>query len=171
MDRQVGLLGLKGWLGSALVVVLAGCAAQSANVSASGYVASSGPLADDRSRCDFRGRTDREVVEAAGPGASFPNVRRVYQLIGTGEERHKVLICREIDTNLDGIKDVVRVYNEKGEAPAGESSRKRAIPRGGASPIRGSTMWTAKSRASCEIPTATVRRTTSSSIPTASSRG
>ena len=34
----------------------------------------------------------------------------------SGEDRHKVLICREIDTNFDGIKDVFRTYNEKGEA-------------------------------------------------------
>ena len=26
-----------------------------------------------------------------------------------------MLLCREIDTNLDGIKDVVRTFNEKGE--------------------------------------------------------
>lgn len=71
---------------------------------------------DDRSRCEFRGRSDREVSESAGPGAQLPNVRRVYQLIGMGEDRHKVLVCREIDTNLDGLKDVVRVYNEKGES-------------------------------------------------------
>lgn len=71
---------------------------------------------DDKSRCDFRGRTDREVSETAGPGAVAPNVRRVYQIVGTGEDAHKVLVCREVDTNLDGIKDVVRTYNEKGES-------------------------------------------------------
>jgi hypothetical protein len=71
---------------------------------------------DDQSRCDWRGRTDREVSETAGPGAVAPNVRRVYQIVGTGEDAHKVLICREVDTNLDGIKDVVRTYNEKGES-------------------------------------------------------
>ena len=27
-----------------------------------------------------------------------------------------VIICREIDTNLDGVKDIVRTYNEKGES-------------------------------------------------------
>jgi hypothetical protein len=45
-----------------------------------------------------------------------PNVRRVYQMVGTGESMHKVLVCREIDTNLDGLKDIVRTYNEKGES-------------------------------------------------------
>jgi hypothetical protein len=72
--------------------------------------------ADDQSRCEFRGRADREAVETAGPGAVQPNVRRVYQMVGAGESMHKVLACREIDTNLDGVKDIVRTYNEKGES-------------------------------------------------------
>jgi hypothetical protein len=71
---------------------------------------------DDQSRCEFRGRTDREAVETAGPGAVQPNVRRVYQMVGTGDSMHKVLACREIDTNLDGVKDIVRTYTEKGES-------------------------------------------------------
>jgi hypothetical protein len=37
-------------------------------------------------------------------------------MVGTGESVHKVLICREIDTNFDGVKDIVRTYNEKGES-------------------------------------------------------
>jgi hypothetical protein len=72
--------------------------------------------ADDQSRCEFRGRADRDAVETAGPGALQPNVRRVYQMFGTGESMHKVLICREIDTNFDGVKDIVRTYTEKGES-------------------------------------------------------
>jgi hypothetical protein len=72
--------------------------------------------ADDQAKCEFRGRSDREAVETAGPGAVQPNVRRVYQMVGTGESMHKVLVCREIDTNLDGAKDIVRTYNEKGES-------------------------------------------------------
>src|SRR4029079_19368308 len=71
---------------------------------------------DDQSRCDFKGRADREVVESSGPGAMMPNVRRVFGIIGEGEDRRRVLFCREIDTNLDGAKDVVRTYNEKGDA-------------------------------------------------------
>jgi hypothetical protein len=62
------------------------------------------------------GRTDREVVESRGPGAELPNVRRVFGVIGEGEDRRRILLCREIDTNLDGKKDVVRRYNEKNEA-------------------------------------------------------
>jgi hypothetical protein len=76
---------------------------------------------DDHSMCEWKGKTDREASEVAGPGSIQPNVRRVYQLVGTGEDRHKVLICREIDTNFDGIKDVVRHYNDKGESVAEEA--------------------------------------------------
>ena len=71
---------------------------------------------DDRSMCDYKGKADREASETAGPGSIQPNVRRVYQLVGTGEDRQKVLICREIDTNFDNVKDVVRHYNDKGES-------------------------------------------------------
>lgn len=71
---------------------------------------------DDRSMCVWRGRKDLEASETAGPGAFQPNVRRVFQIIGTGEDRTKVLVCREIDTNFDGVKDVVRRYNDKGES-------------------------------------------------------
>jgi hypothetical protein len=76
----------------------------------------SGIAADDRSRCDFKGRADREATESAGPGSVTQNIRRVYALLGEGEERKRVLICREVDTNLDGVKDVVRTYNERSEA-------------------------------------------------------
>src|SRR5437763_1915877 len=72
--------------------------------------------ADDRSMCDFRNKPDLEVSETMGPGALRPNIRRVYKTYGEGETTHKTLICREVDTNLDGIKDVVRTFNAKGEA-------------------------------------------------------
>lgn len=75
-----------------------------------------GVAADDRSRCDFKGRADREVVESLGPGAKTANIRRVYGVVGEGEDRHRVLMCREVDTNLDGVKDVVRTYTDKGDA-------------------------------------------------------
>jgi hypothetical protein len=71
--------------------------------------------ADDRTMCDWKTKPELEVSETAGPGAFKPNVRRVYKVIGERENQHKVLVCREIDTNLDGIKDVVRTFNDKGE--------------------------------------------------------
>ncbi len=76
---------------------------------------------DDHSLCEYKNMPDREASETAGPGSIQPNVRRVYLVIGSGDDRHKVLICREIDTNFDGIKDVVRRYNEKGESVSEEA--------------------------------------------------
>jgi hypothetical protein len=74
---------------------------------------------DDRSLCQnlvhWRNNAQLQVNESAGPGSVKPNVRRVYKVIGERDDRHAVLICREIDTNLDGIKDVVRTFSEKGE--------------------------------------------------------
>jgi hypothetical protein len=75
----------------------------------------SGLSKDDQSKCEFRARPDREVRETAGPGSLAANIRRVYAILGTGEDRRRVLLCREVDTNLDGTKDVVRTYNDKGE--------------------------------------------------------
>jgi hypothetical protein len=71
---------------------------------------------DDHSMCDWKNKPELEISETAGPGSYRPNVRRVYKMIGEGDARHKVLVCREVDSNLDGIKDVVRTFNAKGEA-------------------------------------------------------
>lgn len=79
--------------------------------------------ADDRSMCDWRNKPELDVANTAGPGAIKPNVRRVYKVFGEGDTVHKTLVCREIDTNLDGIKDVVRTFNEKGEAIHEEADR------------------------------------------------
>lgn len=69
----------------------------------------------DGSRCEFAGRSDREVTESVSTGALQPSIRRVYRVLGEGNERRRVLVCREVDTNRDGVKDVVRRYSERGE--------------------------------------------------------
>jgi hypothetical protein len=76
---------------------------------------------NDGSRCEWKNRPDREASETAGVGFLQPNVRRVFAVVGTGEDRHKVLICREADTNFDGLKDDFRWYSEKGEATREEA--------------------------------------------------
>lgn len=70
---------------------------------------------DDRARCAYEGRDDREILESRSPGAREPNIRRVFGYIGDGEERRRILLCREVDTNLDGVKDVLRTYGDHGE--------------------------------------------------------
>lgn len=64
-------------------------------------------------KCEFRGRKDRVAVLTVGRGAKGPNVRRVYA-VGNERDGRRVLRCREVDTNLDGAKDVVRTYDETG---------------------------------------------------------
>jgi hypothetical protein len=76
---------------------------------------------DDRSMCDWRNKPELEVSETAGIGALKPNIRRVFKTFGEAETRHQTLVCREADTNLDGIKDTVRTFNPKGEALHEES--------------------------------------------------
>jgi hypothetical protein len=69
----------------------------------------------DSSRCEHERSVEREVVETRTLGSLKSNIRRVYRLIGTEGQRKRVLLCREVDSNLDGIKDVVRQYNDRGE--------------------------------------------------------
>ncbi|HEY0468897.1 MAG TPA: hypothetical protein VGC79_32115 [Polyangiaceae bacterium] len=111
------------WRGYGLVLLALGTSAYACGGSGEGPKTGaalrgdvSGVAADDRSRCDFKGRSDREVVESIGAGSKKANIRRVYGVVGEGEERHRVLLCREVDTNLDGVKDVVRTYTDKGDA-------------------------------------------------------
>lgn len=104
------------WLGVVSVSLLAcGGGAKSQNQPKMSDKQVSGVAADDASRCDYKGRADREVNEVRGPGAQHPNIRRVFAIVGEGEDRKKILLCREVDTNLDGAKDVMRTYTDKGE--------------------------------------------------------
>lgn len=111
--RSIGSLGL----GVALCSLLVGCggAATSQPPARMSDKQVVGVAADDASRCDYKGRADREVQEVRGPGARQPNIRRVFSIVGEGEDRKKILLCREVDTNLDGAKDVMRTYTDKGE--------------------------------------------------------
>lgn len=111
---------LTGWALLGSILVAAGCQASTSAQTRSKAASQTNLVAavhmgDDASRCEFKGRSDRDVEESATLGALKPNIRRIYAMVGEGEERHKSLLCREIDTNLDGVKDVIRTYNDKGE--------------------------------------------------------
>jgi hypothetical protein len=111
--NRVGLAAL----GMLLVVISVDCAGRA---SVEAQTASTSKRTDparggDASRCEFKGRVDREVAESVGTGALQPSIRRVYRVVGEGEQRRRILICREVDTNLDGLKDLVRRYNDQGE--------------------------------------------------------
>lgn len=107
-------------------MALVGCASSSSGVGLKvvqdrGRAASNdSTTGQDLGRCEYKNRSDREASEVSGPGAMLPNLRRVYQYYGTGEDRKRILVCREVDTNLDGLKDVVRTFNEKGQTDVEE---------------------------------------------------
>jgi hypothetical protein len=114
-----GLLGLGTLLGLALAALHAcGGSTLEAGTPKGGAVlpAQSPAGVGDQARCQFEGRADREAVETSGPGATRTNIRRVYAIVGEGDARRRVISCREVDTNLDGIFDVVRTYNDLGES-------------------------------------------------------
>lgn len=69
----------------------------------------------DLSRCDFKGRKDRAQILTRGPGADEPNIERVFEFNPDSKVEARTLRCRLLDTNLDGVRDVVRTYTEKGE--------------------------------------------------------
>jgi hypothetical protein len=77
---------------------------------------------DDHGRCDTSG-SDREVSEYDTSGDTRPDVRRVYRRVGDPPLTRLVLLCRESDLNGDGIKDVVRYYNDEGRPLREEADR------------------------------------------------
>lgn len=66
-------------------------------------------------QCEFRGRDDRIAAVSLALGAQQPNVRRVYAVEPGGPSGEKTLRCRELDSNFDGVKDLVRIYNDEGQ--------------------------------------------------------
>lgn len=108
-----GLRGLS-WLGAATLLAVSGCGG-GAQGAKSPEVVVEGRRADSATRCEFEGREDRDVQETTAPGSMVANARRIYGYVGEGEDRRRVLLCREVDSNFDGVKDVVRTYNDLGQ--------------------------------------------------------
>lgn len=77
---------------------------------------------DDHGRCDSSGATT-EVSEYDTSGDETPDVRRVFHRFGSGATSRLVLACREADLNGDGVKDVVRFYNDDGRPLREEADR------------------------------------------------
>ena len=107
--------------GLAVAVLVAACGGSSTTVKAApgGATDQSAWPKNDGSLCDrfvhWSTNSQLEVSETAGSGSIRPNIRRVFKSVGEHDDSRTVLMCREIDTNLDGVKDVVRTFNEKGE--------------------------------------------------------
>jgi hypothetical protein len=81
-----------------------------------------GEAVDDRGRCDADA-PDREVSEYDTNGDDIPDVRKVFKRIGSPPDARLVLICREADLNGNGVKDVVRYYNDEGSPLREEADR------------------------------------------------
>jgi hypothetical protein len=77
---------------------------------------------EDRGRCDAT-QAGRNASEYDTNGDGVPDVRKVYQMIGEGAEVRSILVCREVDLNHDGTKDMFRFYNEEGRTLREEEDR------------------------------------------------
>jgi hypothetical protein len=77
---------------------------------------------DDRRRCDASG-AGRSSSEYDTNADGVPDVRKVFQVVGEGQDAHPVLVCREVDLNHDGTKDVFRFYNDQGRTLREEEDR------------------------------------------------
>jgi hypothetical protein len=77
---------------------------------------------DDHGRCDTTA-AGLEVSEYDTSGDSTPDVRRVFRRVGDPPVTRLVLACRESDLNGDGVKDVVRYYNDEGRPLREEADR------------------------------------------------
>lgn len=69
----------------------------------------------DDSRCSVEGRSDRVRVLSQALGAQQGSIQRVYATGATQEDGRRIVRCREVDSNLDGVKDLVRTYTDEGE--------------------------------------------------------
>lgn len=64
-----------------------------------------------------------EVSEYDTSGDEYPDVRKVFRRVGDPPVTRLVLTCREADLNADGVKDVVRYYNDEGRPLREEADR------------------------------------------------
>lgn len=78
-----------------------------------GLTSSAAGLGDGR--CEVDGRSDRVRVVAQALGADQGSMQRVYATGATQEDGRRILRCREVDTNLDGVIDLVRTYTDDGQ--------------------------------------------------------
>jgi len=114
-----------------MALVAFACGSKSAPVAAQGSLDPEKWPADDKSLCRTASPSETggldttamsiDVDEVAGTGSLRPNIRRVYRTVGEGDALRRTLVCREVDSNLDGIKDVARFYDLKG-APVSEKA-------------------------------------------------
>jgi hypothetical protein len=116
MSRLVTVLVLS------LALASPGCKGKSGKESTSG---DEKPVVDDRGRCPKPEGDPRnlEVSDYDTNGDDQPDVRKVFLVFEAGRDRRTVLICREADLNGNGIKDMVRYYDDEGNPVREEGDR------------------------------------------------
>ncbi|MBN1656278.1 MAG: hypothetical protein JXA30_21090 [Deltaproteobacteria bacterium] len=115
----------------AIATALVGCGSARLELGAEGGTNKrSKSLVSDRSsgtasrdnRCDAS-QKDREVSEYDTSGDQLADVRKVFLRIGDETQYRLIMICREADLNADGVKDVVRQYDDEGRPLREETDR------------------------------------------------
>jgi hypothetical protein len=81
-----------------------------------------GATTNDQGRCSTED-PNHEISEYDTSGDEYPDVRKVFRRMGDPRSIRLVLVCREADLNADGVKDVVRYYNDEGRPLREESDR------------------------------------------------
>lgn len=69
------------------------------------------PARDGR-RCPANKEYIEESLDTSGDNVS--DVRKVYRVEGKGKNTQKIIVCRELDLNHDGRKDIFRFFSEEG---------------------------------------------------------
>jgi hypothetical protein len=114
-----------------LAVMLVGCGSARLDVDAEGGAGlrSRSLVQDGRTakgsadnRCDAS-QKGREVSEYDTSGDQKADVRKVFVRVGDETLYRLVMICREADLNADGVKDVVRQYDDDGRPLREEADR------------------------------------------------
>ena len=111
------------------VVVLFGCGGASVKAKVGGQddrpqalVRSADLKGTGGERCDATG-PGRDVSEYDTNGDGHADVRKVFKRVGKDLDERVVMICRETDVDGDGIKDVIRYYDDEGRAMREEADR------------------------------------------------
>jgi hypothetical protein len=66
----------------------------------------------DGRRCPSNEAYLEESLDTSGDNVA--DVRKVFRVEGEGEKAQKIIVCRELDLDHDGRKDLFRFYNEDG---------------------------------------------------------
>jgi len=127
MNRTAGALGVQGLLLLLLTLAVPACGSGNASRrggaddgdSESARGLEGGTQGEDRCQAD----ANHEVSEYDTSGDEYPDVRKVFLRVGEAPVFRLVLVCREADLNADGVKDVVRYYNDEGRPAREEADR------------------------------------------------